>query len=436
MERCQQTQLSQPTQRNWAGNVDYGVTVVHRPTSLEQLQELVAGARRVRVLGSRHSFNEIACSDDVLVSMDAMAARVEVDSHARTALVGGAVTYGHLTPVVHGAGLALGNLGSLPHISVAGACATGTHGSGDRNRVLAAAVRELELVGPDGELRTVRRGDDDFDGSVVALGALGAVTSLLLDLEPAFDVRQDVYQNIDLDPDGAGWSERDGLAVALSAAYSVSLFTDLRSSPFTLGWLKRRAEIGEEIPAAAPSWWGGTLSAVQQHPVPGQPAVGTTVQGVRGPWHEQLPHFRLDVPPSSRGAELQSEYLLPREHVDGAWRALMQVREQVASVLQIAEVRSVAADDLWLSPAQGRDVVAFHFTWHPRWPAVPQVLRAVEQQLEPFDARPHWGKLSVAEPARVRALFPRLPDVARLVDARDPQGRFRNRFVDAYLPRP
>src|SRR5215218_999672 len=186
---------------NWAGNHTYGAARLHRPTTLEQVQEVVAAAPRIRVLGSRHSFTDIADSAE-LVSLEAVHAAasplagIDVDHAAGTVSLGGGLRYGELADVLREEGVALHNLASLPHISVAGAVATATHGSGVTNGNLATAVAALELVTSDGQLVRASRGDADFDGMVVGLGALGAVTRLTLDVEPAYEVRQRVFEGL------------------------------------------------------------------------------------------------------------------------------------------------------------------------------------------------------------------------------------------------
>src|SRR3954468_23207367 len=182
---------------NWAGSYEYRARTIHRPATVEELEEIVAGAPRIRVLGSRHTFSDIPDSDE-LVSLAALPADIAIDGH--TVSCGGAVRYGELAPILDEAGLALHNLASLPHISVAGAVATATHGSGDGNGNLATAVTALELVTATGETVRFARGDEDFDGVVVNLGALGAVTRITLAAQPAYDVRQRVFE-------GIGWAE-------------------------------------------------------------------------------------------------------------------------------------------------------------------------------------------------------------------------------------
>ncbi|MFF4659614.1 FAD-binding protein [Streptomyces sp. NPDC001381] len=403
--------------RNWAGNITFAAGELHRPDSSDALRALVASSGRVRVLGSGHSFNTIAepGADGVLLSLDALPAEAEVDTAARTVRVGGGVRYAELARRVHAHGLALPNMASLPHISVAGSVATGTHGSGVRNGSLASAVREVEIVTADGSTVVLARGDRRFGGAVTSLGALGVVTALTLDLEPAYEVEQHVFTELPLE--GLDFESVAG------AAYSVSLFTDWGAPGFRQVWLKRRTD----QPLAGFPWAAPATEAL--HPVPGMPAVHCTEQsGVPGPWHERLPHFRAEFTPSS-GEELQSEYLLPRSAADGMLYAIDGIRETVARVLQTCEVRTVAADEQWLSPAFGRDTVAVHFTWVADPAAVLPVVREVEAVLEPFSPRPHWGKVFGIPAAEVRGRYPRIAEFAALVRELDPAGKFTNAFV-------
>ncbi|MER6154807.1 D-arabinono-1,4-lactone oxidase [Streptomyces sp. NPDC001868] len=413
--------MTTETITNWAGNITYTAKELHRPPSVDALRALVAGSERVRVLGSGHSFNEIAepGPEGVLLSLTGLAPEIEVDTAVRTVRVGGGVRYAELARAVHDRGLALHNMASLPHISVAGSVATGTHGSGDGNGPLAAAVREVELVTADGTTLTLSRGDDRFGAAVTSLGALGVVTALTLDLEPAFGVSQRVFGELPL----AGLD----FAAVSASAYSVSLFTRWLHSGFDQVWVKRRTDRAEaDFPWAAPAT--GAM-----HPVPGMPAVNCTEQfGVPGPWHERLPHFRAEFTPSS-GDELQSEYLLPRTSAVEALHALDGIRHAVAPVLQVCEVRTVAADAQWLSPAHGRDTVALHFTWIADAAPVLPVVRRVEEVLAPFEARPHWGKVFTVPAAELGRLYPRLGDFRRVADGLDPAGKFRNAFVREVL---
>jgi xylitol oxidase len=419
------------TLTNWAGNVTFRPRRVHRPTSLDELRAAVTAGGRVRALGTGHSFNHIADTDGSLVSLGAMPRTVEVDrSRSRVAVAAG-VRYGDLTGTLNRAGLALPNLGSLPHIAVAGACATGTHGSGERLGCLATAVTALELVTATGDLVTLsRQADGDrFSGAVVALGSLGIVTRLVLDVVPAFELRQDVYDGL------AHERLPEHLDEVLGAGYSVSLFTRWQDQVTYQVWVKGRPGSDAAAPPPGRHWLGATAADGPRHPVPGMPPENCTEQlGVPGPWHERLPHFRLAFTPSS-GEELQSEYLLPRRHAVPALDALARIRRQVAPVLQISEVRTVAADDLWLSPCSGRDTVAVHFTWVKDADAVAPVVAAVEEALAPYEPRPHWGKVFGTDPQEVVRAYPAAADFTRLLDEYDPAGIFRNDFVDGFFPR-
>lgn len=408
---------------NWAGNLTFTAERVHRPATLDELRAIVAGGRRVKALGSGHSFNEIADTDGDLVELTALPAEIDIDSAAGTVRVAAGVRYAELAAHLHAHGFALPNLASLPHISVAGSVATGTHGSGDANGSLGTSVTALDLVTSGGDTLSLSRDKDGdrFDGAVVALGALGIATHLTLDVVPTFQVRQTTRTGLALDD---ALTHFDALT---GAAYSVSLFTDWRADRFTQIWLKRLDGTPEpELPWTAPA--PGPL-----HPVPGVDPVHCTPQdGTPGPWHERLPHFRPEFTPSS-GEELQSEYLVPRTHATAAIAAVAALRETVAPVLQICEVRTVAADRLWLSPAYGQDTVALHFTWRQDPAAVTPVLGRIEAALAPYAARPHWGKLATTDPAAVRGLYPRMADFQALVAATDPDGTFGNTFLRRML---
>jgi xylitol oxidase len=425
---------------NWSGTVEYRARELHTPTSVAELQRLVAGSPRIRALGTRHSFSHVADTTADLVSVAGLPPVVDVDTAGSTVTVAAGVRYGALARSVRDAGLALANMGSLPHISVGGACATGTHGSGVRNANLASSVRSLRMVTADGDLVTLSRDTDpEFPGAVVALGALGVVVDVTLDLVPHYDVRQVVYLDLPEEQllDGA-------LGGVLAGGYSVSLFTRWTSPGIDQVWLKRAVtgaggtytdDLPDDAVGAYPAQWRGARLATEAvHPLPGMPVENCTEQsGVVGPWNERLPHFRMEFTPSS-GEEIQSEYLVPAHHGAAALAALSTIRERIASVLLVSEIRTVRADDLWLSESYDRDSVAIHFTWQRDPDGVAAVLPAVEELLAPFEPRPHWGKVFTTDPDAVRAQYPRADDFRRLAASMDPRGTFRNEFLDRYLP--
>ncbi len=411
---------------NWAGNVGYGAERIERPRSLDELRRLLADARaagrRVRALGSRHSFNRIADTGGVLIETAGLPALTEVTGDGRAVRVSAGLRYGELAPELHRRGLALANLASLPHISVAGAVATGTHGSGSRIGSLASAVRALHLLTADGEL-TLRRGMPDFDGAVVGLGALGIVTELELEVEPTYDIAQTVYE-------GPGWdallAEFDQ-AMALGTSVSVfSRWTDTERADQL--WIKNRTDAAPSDPDLL-NRLGASAATVKRHPILGAPAEACTEQlGVPGPWQERLAHFRLEFTPSA-GEELQSEYLVPRADAIAAVEAVRGLADRIAPLLLVSELRTVAADRLWLSSSYGTDAVGLHFTWRPEQRAVEALLPAIEAAL-PGTARPHWGKVFTMDPGQVADRYPRWADFVALRARLDPDGLFRNEFLE------
>jgi xylitol oxidase len=407
---------------NWAGNQSFSATTYSRPESLDEIRRVVERSAKIKVLGAGHSFNTIADTTGTLMSLDQMTRILSLDQEARQVTVEGGVRYGPLCRFLEQQGFALPNLASLPHITVAGACATATHGSGDGNGNLATSVASLELVTADGELVELSRHQDDvFDGAVVGLGALGVVTKLTLDVVPSFTIRQQVFENLPL---AQALDHLDGI---LGLAYSVSLFSDWQAPRFQV-WVKRRVS---EIDAGDPQdhLWDAAAATRALHPIPGVSAVHCTEQlAVPGAWHERLPHFRLDFTPSN-GEELQSEYLLPRTRGREALAAVSELRGLLAPVLLVSEIRSVAADSLWLSPNYHRDSIAFHFTWKKDWPAVREVLAILEDALLPLGAYPHWGKLCAMKTVELQRLFEKWPDFQRLRQRFDPQEKFGNDFL-------
>ena len=410
---------------NWAGNVRYGAAEARRPESVSQLCEMARGAKKIKALGARHSFSGVAGTDGVLVSLDRMVSAPRIDPERQTAEVCGGATYANLCPQLCAAGFALRNLASLPDITVAGACATATHGGGGRNRNLAAAVSALEMVSADGKVIRLSRGRDGgaLAGAAAGLGGLGVVVGATLDLVPAFQMRQNVYEGLEMQT----LLERPG--EILSAAHSVSVFTDWSGRPCR-AWVKRKLP---EEDGSAGNFFGASAQKAPLHPVPGRRADGCTGQmGVPAPWHERLPHF-LPGHMSDFGEEFQSEYFAPLGRAREALSAMLRLGADFAPLLRASEIRAVAADDLWMSPCRGRDSIALHFTWKRDWPALRSTLSRIESALAPLDARPHWGKLFTMPPERLRALFPRLPDFRNLARRLDPAGKFRNAFLDEFI---
>ena len=410
---------------NWAGNLEYGTERLYAATSFEDVQRFVKASNRFKVLGTRHCFNELANTTSQFLSLR-LQDNVEVlDAQAKTATIECGMSYGQLSPYLDGHGFALHNLASLPHISVAGACSTATHGSGVKNGNLSTQVSALELVTASGDvLKLTREKDGDmFRGAVVGLGALGVITKLTLDLEPTFTMKQYVYENLPLA------QLQENFDAIEASAYSVSLFTDWQKQRVNELWLKTRLDAESRF-EAKPEFFGATLATKNLHPIADlSPENCTEQMGVPGPWYARLPHFRMGFMPSA-GKELQSEYFVPHSHAVEAMLAIERLRDRISPHLLISEIRTVAADDLWMSMAYKQDSVAIHFTWKQDWPAVSKLLPAIERELAPFSPRPHWGKLFTMAPAQLRSRYERLPEFVALAKKLDPEGKFRNTFLD------
>jgi len=412
---------------NWSGNYTYHAGRLDSPKTVEEVRQIVKRSSKLKALGARHSFNSIADTTGDQISLKNLD-QIVLDTKSRTVTVGAGVKYGQLAPYIDSRGFALHNLASLPHVSVVGACATATHGSGSKNGNLSTAVTGMEMVTAEGEVVVLseEKDGDRFRGMVVGLGGLGVVTKITLKLLPAFRMRQDVYENLSFD------QLEKHLDEIFASGYSVSLFTDWQNHRATQVWIKSRVDPGvrSEI---KPEFFGAKAATQNLHPLAGHSAENCTEQmGVPGPWYERLPHFRMNFTPSS-GHELQSEYFVPRENGYQAILAVERLREHVTPHLFISELRTIDADDLWMSTCYKRSSMTIHFTWKPEWPQVKQVLPLIEEQLAPFGARPHWAKLFTMAPSRLKSRYERLADFQGLLAQYDPHGKLRNDFLNTNI---
>lgn len=411
--------------QNWAGNLTYSTSNVRYPKTVEDVQAFVKESGKLRVLGSRHSFNRIADSKEQLLSLQHLNSVIALDKKENTITIEAGVRYGDIAPFLHENGKALPNLASLPHITVVGACATATHGSGIHHGSLASSVTALEFVTADGDVKTLSKSKDGekFLGAVVNLGALGVTTKVTLNLVPAFGMQQVVYLDL---PMSALQNHFDALQ---AEGYSVSLFTDWRNKNIGEVWIKRKVE--ERVQAAAiADLFGARPASENMHPIADQSAENVTEQlGITGAWYERLPHFKMGFKPSA-GAELQSEYFVPIDYAYKAAMAIEKLHEKISPYLFISEIRTVAADDFWLSPFYKRPSVAFHFTWKQQEDAVLKMLPLIEEQLAPFGPRPHWAKLFTMQPPAMQSQYEMLDEFRQLALEYDPSGKFRNEFLE------
>lgn len=416
------------TRTNWAGNLNYSAKALHEPTDVSTAQQMVRTSDKLRALGTRHCFNDIADSPTAQISVRNMHGVMGLDETAQTVTVEAGAAYGQFCPWLHEQGYAIHNLASLPHISVAGAIATATHGSGMGNGNLATAVTAIEFINAKGELLTLSREQDGekFAGAVVHLGALGLLTTITLRVEPAFRMYQYVYQNLPVSELLTNFRE------VMSAGYSVSLFTDYQTEQVNQVWVKSRVPDGQ-TPKVMADLFGAKPFDRKVHPILDHPAQSCTEQqGTVLPWYDILPHFKMEHIPSS-GRELQAEYFVPLEHAPAAYQALQDLREQIGPVLMISEVRAIAADDHWMSPCYDQDSIAFHFTLEQDWDAVKKVLTEIERRLDVYQVRPHWGKMYTLSKAKMQARYNRLADFRELMQEFDPDGKFINPHLREHL---
>lgn len=413
-------------QQNWSGHTPFQAARFHQPTSVAEVQAIVRNAQKVRVIGARHSFSDIDDTTGDLISLDKMDNRIAIDHKRRTVTVNAGITYLELCPQLHQAGYALHNLASLLHITVIGACMTATHGSGDALGNLATAVSGLEMVTADGSVVQLSRQQDGdrFNGAVVAVGALGVVTKVTLDLQPTFMMQQDVYQNLPMEQLDQYFSE------ITSAAYSVCMFTNWQQRQMDTTWVKQR--LASDQPVDVPTEFFGATLAPRERPMDPMSDRNLTTMGVPAPWYDRLPHFYFKDA-LLEGNELQSEYFVSRSNALEAMHAVASLHKDLADILSITEVRTMTSDKLWLSPAYGQETVGIHFNWFKKGPEVLRFLPTLEKTLAPFHAIPHWGKLFAMSGEQVQSLYPRMADFRSLLREFDPQGKFRNAFVDRYL---
>ena len=411
--------------KNWAGNIEYSTDQVFYPATVEKVQELVKKFGQLRALGTRHCFNTIADSKYNLISTRDLNKIVTLDASARTVTVEAGIKYGALCPYLHEKGFALHNLASLPHISVAGSIATATHGSGVKNGNLATAVRALELVTADGSIVHLSREKDGekFLASVVGLGAAGLVTKVTLDIQPAFMMRQHVYLHLPLT------QLKEHFEQVVSAGYSVSLFTDWQQESINEVWIKSRVDSDKNY-QTVPEFFGATAATKNLHPIAELSAENCTEQlGVPGPWYERLPHFKMGFTPSA-GKELQSEYFVPRTNAVEAILSIQRMGKQIGPHLLISEIRTIDADNFWMSPCRHQPSVTIHFTWKQDWSAVSKLLPLMEKELAPFHAKPHWGKLFTMSPQVLASRYEKLDDFKKMVASYDPKGKLHNDFLN------
>lgn len=406
---------------NWAGNLRYSAKNVVYPETIEQLREAVLSIKGGKALGSKHSFNTVADTTETLISTSKLNKVLSLEPTKGVVRTEAGIKYGDLALWLDQRGYAIHNLASLPHISLAGACATATHGSGGANGNLSTAVEAIEIMKADGTLESFDKSDPKFFGMVVNIGALGIVTKVALKVYPRFEVTQEVYENLPMS------ALKDHFDEIYAMGYSVSMFTHWLDKNINQLWVKKKVD-GTAKPGPK-TIFGATAATSNLHPIKVNSPINCTDQmGVPGPWYERLPHFKMGFTPSN-GAELQSEFFVPRKHAYNAIMAVEKLHPEVSPLLFVTEIRSISADELWLSPAYKQDVIAIHFTWKPETDKVMAILPKLEAALKPFNYMPHWGKIFTMNPTDLRSRYPKFNDFLALAKEMDPTGKWKNGFL-------
>ncbi|MCB0838317.1 MAG: FAD-binding protein [Bacteroidetes bacterium] len=413
--------------KNWAGNLEYHAKLFHEPANIETVQAIIKESQKIRALGSKHCFNHIADSNFAQISSRSFNKLISIDSAKMTATIGAGAKYGEVVEELHNQGYAIHNLASLPHITIGGAIATSTHGSGIKLGNLGAPVIGMKFVNGKGEIVNLSVEDDaeTLNGVITHLGAFGLITELTLKIEPAFDVRQDIYLSLPVANLLENFNE------IMGAGYSVSLFTDYQTDTVNQVWIKSRMDQGGF--ESGSEFYGAIPADRNVHPIIEISAENCTEQmGNPGPWYDRLPHFKMNFTPSN-GVELQAEYFVPLEHGAEAYQEISKLKDLIKPYLMISEIRTIAANEQWMSPFYKQDSVAFHFTLEQDWEGVKGILPEIEKALTPFNVKPHWGKMFTLEPSVLQSRYANLNKFKEFVAEHDPEGKFRNEFMEKYL---
>lgn len=406
--------------KNWAGNIKFQDSKTLAPKSISEIQDIVRTNRKVKARGTAHSFNTIADTKYVALLLDQMPKEIIINKEKKSVTVSAALKYGEVAEELHKNGLALHNLASLPHISIAGAIATGTHGSGSNNGNLATAVKSFDVVLADGSFRNINSSDGDlYYGGVIGLGLVGIVVRVELNIQSTFNLGQNVYLGMKRD------NFRDNFDAIMSSGYSVSYVTTWQQEMAGEVWVKFLE--GTTPPEVLFGSHGATekLHLLKNH----SPEPCNDQLGIIGPWHLRLPHFKMEFTPSS-GAELQSEFFVNRAQASSALLALEAIADQISIPLMGSEIRTIASDNFWMSPHYKSNDVGIHFTWK-QIPETFEAVKAIETTLKPFQYRPHLGKIYTAAPSYISSVFPKFKNFQELISQIDPNNKFGNEVTDS-----
>ncbi|CAM4224217.1 L-gulono-1,4-lactone dehydrogenase [Mycobacterium basiliense] len=421
--------------RNWAGEQYCAPSEIVRPTSEDQLAEVVAKAaqrgERVRAVGTGHSFTDCACTDGVMIDMTGMQRILEVDSAAGLATVEGGAKLHPLFAQLAENGLALENQGDIDKQSITGATATATHGTGARFANVSAQIVSLRLVTASGDVLTLSEGDD-YLAARVSIGALGVISQLTLKVVPLFTLHRDD----ELRP-LAGTLDRLDEHVDSNDHFEFFVF------PYAETALTRTTRRSDEEPRPTPAWKrrigdhveNAGLSLIcrtgRQFPS-AAPRLNRLLTSLMSPSSVQDHGWKVYA--SARNVKFtEMEYAIPREHARTAvQRVIDLVRRRKLPIMYPLEVRFSAPDDAFLSTAHGRDTcyIAVHQFTGMEYETY---FRAVEEIMDEFGGRPHWGKRHYQTAATLRDRYPDWDRFAAVRDRLDPNRAFLNNYTRRVL---
>ncbi|KAI1701064.1 FAD binding domain-containing protein [Ditylenchus destructor] len=409
---------------NWGDNFLFSTQNIQYPTTVEEVQEIVQNADKVRVVGTRHSFSTCADSPDTILSTLALKNIIGFDDSVPSITVQAGIAYTDLNPYLQYLGFALPNLATLAEISVGGASQTGAHGSGLSNQCLASHIRSLKIVLANGTLATYGPNDPELKAIALGVGAFGVITQVELKVEPTFNITNYFFLNM------TAQNLYDHFDEIENTGYTAQLFTDF-STPGVWGQIMIMDRSGSNANIGSlQNLYGATRATTKVSPILALPPTYLVDQGVEQPWYFGLVDYHLGLS-GFDGGEIQSEYFLPYENAVAAIKAVTTLSDLIAPRVHTMLIRTIKGDDLWLSEMYSQSsVVAIHFTWKLNMTAVMEVLPQIEQLLIPYCAKPHWGKVFAQGPETFLHCYPKLADFKQLAEQLDPTHKFRNQFLE------
>ncbi len=425
--------------RSWSGLTTAHPASILTPASVEEVVDAVVAGRRhgvqVKMVGAGHSFTDVAATNGLLLRPDRLAGVVAVDRDAMTVTALAGTRLHELNATLHRLGLSLHNMGDVDQQTVAGAIATGTHGTGGRWASLSAQVAAVELVAADATMRSVSPARDPelFEAARLGLGAVGVLTSVTFRVEPDF-----VLEAVE---EPATW---DAVVDGFDDLVAGNDHAEAYWFPHTDRMLTKRNNRTGEGPRPLSRWREyvddellsntvfGLLNRVGNAvPATIPPLNKVAARGLSARTYRDAPYRVFTSPRTVRFREM--EYALPRE---AGMVALREARALIGRrgwrISFPVEIRWAPADDLWLSTASGRETVylAFHVNARTDHTAY---FTEVERLLRDHGGRPHWGKLHSMTAADLAGDYPRLDDFRAVRDRVDPDRLFTNAYLDRVL---